>query len=270
MSVSRTHQAPEGEKVVTMSEHNSARRPDGRPFCFQYEDDLQHILDEVEGLDAAFCLAVYTALTRIANQERSTAFRRTVTEISRVAGMKYRKTYDILKLLEAIGLLTIASQGVAGTKFRGPSVYTLCTTCKTLCTEESPFHAESIQEVSINNTPFSPKRRMTTTEKKRKRVVANTPTMERIGAWFNRKPGTLWTVAAADALSDINPSDDELDAMERFYRAEFPADRDYRRREVSTLLNNWNGELDKARRWSHESTPKRGTAGICVSHGGEW
>jgi hypothetical protein len=72
--------------------------------------------------------------------------------------------------------------------------------------------------------------------------------MNRIGDWFGRKPTTSWTVAEAGALEDINPSGDELDLIESYYTAVI-SEGDYRRRDLLTLLNNWNQELDRARIW---------------------
>jgi hypothetical protein len=71
--------------------------------------------------------------------------------------------------------------------------------------------------------------------------------MNRIGEWFGRRPSTLWSVKEAEALKDVAPSVEDLDEMEAYYTASLPADKDYRRRDVMTLLNNWTGELDRAR-----------------------
>ena len=63
----------------------------------------------------------------------------------------------------------------------------------------------------------------------------------------------LWTVAEAVALKTVNPQADEIALMEGYYLAEIDRDEDFRRRDLITLLNNWNGELDRAR--IHQSTP---------------
>ena len=42
--------------------------------------------------------------------------------------------------------------------------------------------------------------------------------------------------------------DDDLALIERFYTAALPKDQDFRRRDLPTLLNNWTGELDRARK----------------------
>ena len=95
--------------------------------------------------------------------------------------------------------------------------------------------------------------RMTATQRKQTRVNTNSKLMNRIGRMLGRKDGTLWTVAEAVALKTVNPQADEIALMEGYYLAEIDRDEDFRRRDLITLLNNWNGELDRAR--IHQSTP---------------
>jgi len=44
----------------------------------------------------------------------------------------------------------------------------------------------------------------------------------------------------------------EWHQLEAYYAADIPDKHDYRRRDLSTLLNNWSGELIKSRRWSEQ------------------
>ena len=71
--------------------------------------------------------------------------------------------------------------------------------------------------------------------------------MIRIGSWFGRQPFTRWSVAEAEALAEIEATEAEINGMEAYYMAKLPKDKDYRRRSLETLLNNWNTELDRAR-----------------------
>lgn len=89
--------------------------------------------------------------------------------------------------------------------------------------------------------------KMNPTTRKQTRVNLNSPTMNRIGKMLGRRGGTLWTVAEAVALKTVNPNADEIELMETYYLVEIPKGEDYRRRDLITLLNNWNGELDRAR-----------------------
>ena len=70
------------------------------------------------------------------------------------------------------------------------------------------------------------------------------PLMAKIGKWLGRKETTLWNVAEAKALQQLNPSKDEIDAVESYYSAKMP-DAPYRM-SIDTLLNNWSGEVDRA------------------------
>ena len=84
-------------------------------------------------------------------------------------------------------------------------------------------------------------------DRKRTRVLRNSEAMNRIGRFFGRKPTTLWTVAEAVAFLTIKPTPDEVDEIERYYKAAIPKDHDYRRHDLDTLLNNWPKELDRAK-----------------------
>jgi hypothetical protein len=87
-------------------------------------------------------------------------------------------------------------------------------------------------------------------------VDANSPTMQRIGKFFGRKPETLWNVAEGAALFEIKPPAEEVDLLERYYALPLDKDADYRRRDLMTLLNNWQGEVDRARCF-FAATPNR-------------
>ena len=95
--------------------------------------------------------------------------------------------------------------------------------------------------------------RLSQTEKTRLRVLENSPLMLRVGELFNRNESTLWTIGETESLSQIGPSGKELTLIKNYYTAVFPKDKDYRRRKLLTLLNNWNSELDRARAWAKEA-----------------
>jgi hypothetical protein len=91
-------------------------------------------------------------------------------------------------------------------------------------------------------------RKISERDRKRTKVLRNTETMNIIGSWFQRRPDTLWTIAEAVALMSLNPSLQEIEGMGKYYTAIIASD-DYRRHDVQTLLNNWSGELDRARKF---------------------
>ena len=97
--------------------------------------------------------------------------------------------------------------------------------------------------------------------------------MFKIGGLFRRNRSTLWTIGEAEALAQINPSTKEVALLNGYYSADFPKDKDYRRHNLQTLLNNWNSELDRARVWAKEEQKRlskrlRKATGVIPHHGG--
>jgi len=73
----------------------------------------------------------------------------------------------------------------------------------------------------------------------------NSPLMNRIGAMFNRRPSTRWNVYEALRLEQLGEiAEDELATLEAWFAD--PAN--YHRNDLGTLLNNWDTELDRARK----------------------
>lgn len=94
------------------------------------------------------------------------------------------------------------------------------------------------------------KRREEEVEEKRKPTALQI----RIGGFLNRRETTAWSKKEVAALKEIGtPLEEDLQMLEEFYLAEIPKERDYRRTSLMTLLNNWNGEMDKARFFRLES-----------------
>ena len=79
----------------------------------------------------------------------------------------------------------------------------------------------------------------------------------RFNALFNRKPTTTWSDKEKRALANLGAiPEDDMKLIESHYTREIPQAEDYRRRDLLTLLNNFNGEVDRAKRW----TPKQNGA----------
>lgn len=72
----------------------------------------------------------------------------------------------------------------------------------------------------------------------------------RIGSWFSRRESTKWSAKELKALKDViklgTPPED-IDLLEAWYRS---GDL-YLRKDIITLLNNWGGEIDRARTKVH-------------------
>lgn len=68
----------------------------------------------------------------------------------------------------------------------------------------------------------------------------------RVGALIKRRPTTQWSTKEIKALKEIfdfKTPEEDLVALE----ARYQSNDKYLRRELMTLLNNWNGEIDKSR-----------------------
>lgn len=71
-----------------------------------------------------------------------------------------------------------------------------------------------------------------------------------VARWFNRRETTQWSDKERRAWKAANPQAPDIALLASYYTAEIPKQWDYRRRDLLTLLNNWPGELDRARRFT--------------------
>jgi hypothetical protein len=87
-------------------------------------------------------------------------------------------------------------------------------------------------------------------EEPKPKPQAHTPLMLQVGRWFKRRESTKWSKAELQLLREIGtPDESDLAALEAYYTARHSPEADYRRRDIITLLRNWNGEIDRARRY---------------------
>lgn len=80
----------------------------------------------------------------------------------------------------------------------------------------------------------------------------------RVSGWFNRRPTTPWSAKELRAWATADKSPESLDLLAAYYTADLPEQEDYRRRDLATLLNNWNGEIDRARKFRKQSDEQSG------------
>jgi len=86
--------------------------------------------------------------------------------------------------------------------------------------------------------------------------VPTSPIALRIAALFNRRPTTPWNVSEIKAFRTGAFDGDDLSLIETYYAAErAKGDKGIHRRDLGTFLNNYSGELDRARAFS-QTTPK--------------
>lgn len=78
-------------------------------------------------------------------------------------------------------------------------------------------------------------------------------------AQFRRRPTTPWTEKEMKALRAVFPySVEDLACLSRWYDNPDQSARTYCRRDIQTLLNNWPGEIDRARqKYGQAQAPKK-------------
>jgi len=75
-----------------------------------------------------------------------------------------------------------------------------------------------------------------------------TPLQIRVGKLLGRRESTKWNEKEIEALESIGePAEEDMGLLDEFYDAIIEPEQDHRRTTLLTLLNNWNGEVDKAR-----------------------
>lgn len=93
-------------------------------------------------------------------------------------------------------------------------------------------------------------------EEKKSKAWAPNENQLRINALFGRRQTTRWSKKELDSYN-TNFSPDDLEVVEAYYSADLKhSEMDYRRRDIPTLLNNWNGEADRARDWAEKQKRK--------------
>lgn len=99
-------------------------------------------------------------------------------------------------------------------------------------------HAEGEGDAEGINTPKPPKGGR---KKSVEKIQVTDPLALRVGALFGRRETTPWQKDEWEKFQSLSPSPDEVADMEAFYNS----GEKYLKQSLSTLLNNWMGELDK-------------------------
>lgn len=80
--------------------------------------------------------------------------------------------------------------------------------------------------------------------------------VQRLNQVFKRRTTTLWSKGERRVLQEVikaKPTQEEIDLLLFYYASDDP----YRRKDIQTLLNNWNGEVDRARNWQGKGRTQR-------------
>jgi len=87
----------------------------------------------------------------------------------------------------------------------------------------------------------------------------------RVGAMLRRRPSTKWSTGEIKKLKevfDLNTPEEDLVRLEQRYKSNDP----YLRRELETLLNHWNGEIDKTQSDLISGNNKLGASSLDISN----
>jgi len=127
-------------------------------------------------------------------------------------------------------------------------------------TSPSPSESDKMSDISSDTCPTKregnvrPEKRR---EEKSKKTTSSTPIVPkgtekvdgeiklRLNKLFNRRETTKWSAKETSAFKKIEFIEDEIQLVEMFHDPVKGSP--YKRQDLQTLLNNWNGEVDKAR-----------------------
>jgi len=133
--------------------------------------------------------------------------------------------------------------------------------CKTVLNDvtQSEVELDTEKEVekekeSEEHHPLQPSAR----DMGKSKNLPSTPQAVRISALFSRRPTTAWSEKESKALRAIGEiHDDDLALIEAYYASErAKGDIGWHRRDIGTFLNNFSGELDRAR--AHNANAGKG------------
>lgn len=120
-------------------------------------------------------------------------------------------------------------------------------------TQKHQQNIKSARRVPAECPPSALEEKGREVEGKRKemdRGFEPSPEQIRLGKFFKRRPTTKWSAKELAALKQVTPIDPaDFDTLEKYYLHQHAPDKDYRRRDLITLLNNFNAEVDRARRF---------------------
>lgn len=82
-----------------------------------------------------------------------------------------------------------------------------------------------------------------------------TPEQIEVASWFSRRPTTRWSRDEASLWKKLQPiATDDWEAAKWYYSE---SGCPYLRKDLQTLLNNWNGEVDRAKNYDPERDKRR-------------
>jgi len=117
---------------------------------------------------------------------------------------------------------------------------------------------EECPEMSRNVPLVSQDLNLDVQESRKPRTPETDPIKLRLFALFNRRVYRMMDAKEQKAFKTADVQDEDLTLVEDYYADPHPEwdGKDFRRRDLVTLLNNWQGEVDKAEAWKAFPPPK--------------
>lgn len=230
------------------------------PYCWQSKEALRKIREHLDGdSHLSYALSVYVALTENASDKEAEEFTTLQSHLAALAGgISTRTVRRVLPILREIGVIDYVTP-----KLRGPTTFQLL----------------SVRTVSPNDRTISPNDR-TGTERtslqsynRRTKEVTREVTREvtnplrseltsdvmqnlhqRLCKLFRRRLTTPWSEKESKAFRTVGKeiTHEDIGCIERYYESEREkGDNGIHRRDLQTFLNNFPGELDRARAWEN-------------------
>ena len=110
--------------------------------------------------------------------------------------------------------------------------------------ESAPYNRERDRDRDRDKTPIVPKGTR----------WAPDETQKKINSLFRRKDSTPWSDKELRTYKKLNIDAEDLELICNYYASRIDKKEDFRRRDISTLLNNWAGEVDRARAYCDPPT----------------
>ena len=118
---------------------------------------------------------------------------------------------------------------------------------------DKPVTREEKRREENSNTPIVPKG-----TRKKESTVPTSPEAIALAEIFHRKATTPWTAVEIRKFKSLMPIDpDDLKSLKEYYDDNWPPERDVNvlRHDLKTLLNNFPGEVGRAKVWESKPIP---------------
>jgi hypothetical protein len=120
--------------------------------------------------------------------------------------------------------------------------------------EEDDFWTAGLSQTQDTQTSRPDQGAIAASQKTRRAAWSPSPLQIQVAGWFGRRPTTQWDEREIRAWKALKMEDEDMEILDWFYMR---SGYQYLRRDLKALLNNWRGEVDKARNYNPEKENDR-------------